>query len=194
MLSRGAKNNAPSYNIKLLEDSQPFIGRLKLHLKRPGRAKAVNFENHYKNLVVVEIARKPYSGEAFPGYEQINIGFRMLETVFSTERPDWKSALENVKGVYLITDLSNGKRYVGSAYGNTGLWSRWACYIQTGHGYNDELTRLITASGKDYARQNFQFALLEYRPMKTDDVAIIEREQYWKSILLTRGEYGYNQN
>jgi hypothetical protein len=30
--------------------------------------------------------------------------------------------LENVKGVYLIVDKSNGKMYVGSAYGDTGIW------------------------------------------------------------------------
>jgi hypothetical protein len=194
VLSRKRVNHAPSYDIEILEDSRPLIGRLKLHLKRPGRAKAVNFENHYKSLVVVEIAPAPYSGEAFPGYEQIDVGFPMLETIFAIQRPDWKAALENVKGVYLITDTSNGKRYVGSAYGDTGIWSRWACYVQTGHGYNDVLTKLIARSGKKHVREHFKFALLEYRPMKTDDNTIIQREQYWKSVLLTRGDYGYNQN
>lgn len=29
---------------------------------------------------------------------------------------------------------------MGSAYGGTGIWSRWACYVATGHGYNDEFT------------------------------------------------------
>jgi hypothetical protein len=31
-------------------------------------------------------------------------------------KADWKAALENVKGVYLIVDRSHGKMYVGSAY------------------------------------------------------------------------------
>lgn len=194
VLSRRPENNASSYEVELLQGSHPLIGRLKLQLKRPGRAKAVNFENHYNNLVVVEIAPLPYSGEAFPGYEQIDIGFPMLETIFAIQRPDWKAALENVKGVYLITDLGNGKRYVGSAYGDTGIWSRWSCYVQTGHGHSDELTKLIASSGKEHARQNFKFTLLEYWSMKTGDNAIVRREQYWKSVLLTRGPYGYNQN
>mgnify|MGYP000203402939 CR=1 FL=1 len=193
VLSR-RRESGPTYDIELLQDSQPFIGRLKLQLKRPGRAKAVNFEKHYNNLVVVEISPTPYSGEAFPGYERIDVGFPVLETVFAIQRPDWKAALENVKGVYLITDESNGKRYVGSAYGDTGIWSRWACYVQTGHGYNDELTKLISTLGKDHARQSFKFALLEHRPMRTDDNVIIQREQYWKDVLLTRGPYGYNRN
>lgn len=173
---------------------RPLIGRLKVQLKRPGRVKAVNFENHYQNLIVVEIAPAPYSGEAFPGYEKIDVGFQMLETIFAIDRPDWKAALENVKGVYLITDKSNGRRYVGSACGDTGIWSRWSCYVKTAHGYNDDLTKLIAQSGREHARQHFSFALLEHRPMKTDDQAIIEREQYWKRVLLTRGDYGYNQN
>lgn len=194
VLSRKPINNAASYEIERLKESEPLIGRLKLQMKRPGRAKAVNFENHYNNLVVVEVAQAPYSREAFPGYEQIDIAFPMLETIFAIQRPDWKVALQNMKGVYLITDTSNGKRYVGSAYGDTGIWARWACYVQTAHGYNDELTKLIAQNGKEHARAHFRFALLEHRPMKTDDNAIIQREQYWKGVLLARGEYGYNRN
>ena len=102
--------------------------------------------------------------------------------------------MENVKGVYLITDISNGKRYVGSAYGGEGIWSRWKSYVETGHGNNKELTRLIKRSGMEYARINFRFALLEHQSMLTDDDFIIERENYWKNILLTRGKYGYNKN
>lgn len=30
--------------------------------------------------------------------------------------------------------------------------------------------------------------------MKTDDLLIILREMYWKDVLLTGGEYGYNKN
>ena len=117
----------------------------------------------------------------------------MLETIFAIQRADWKAALENAKGVYLITDTSNGKRYVGSAYGMTGIWSRWACYIGTGHGNNDDLTRVIKENGIEYARKHFRFALLEHRTPKTDDNILIAREQYWKSVLLSR-QYGYNKN
>lgn len=194
VLSRSTQNHAPSYTVELLDESRPFVGRLKVSLKRPGRAKAVNFENYYDHLVVSEILPQPYTGEAFCGYDAIDIGFSMLESVFAIQRADWKAALENAKGVYLITDTSNGKRYVGSAYGVTGIWSRWASYVGTGHGHTDELTQIIDKCGLDYARRNFRFALLEHRTMKTDDLVIIQREKYWKDVLLTRGEYGYNKN
>ena len=111
------------------------------------------------------------------------------------QRMDWKTALENVKGVYMITDTSNGKRYIGSAYGGSGIWSRWSCYIYTGHGFNDELTQLIAAKGIEHARAQFRFTLLEHFPMRADDRLVIARESYWKTVLLTRRQaYGYNKN
>ena len=83
--------------------------------------------------------------------------------------------------------------YVGSAYGDSGIWARWACYIGTGHGWNDEMVKLINEKGIEYARQHFKFTLLEFRSMNTDDHIIQEREQFWKRILLS-GTFGYNKN
>ena len=71
-----------------LEQSQPYIGRLKISMKRPGRVKAVNLENHYNQLVVSEILPEPYSGEKFPGYDQIDIEFPKLQGVFAMQRSD----------------------------------------------------------------------------------------------------------
>jgi hypothetical protein len=104
---------------------------------------------------------------------------------YEYQKNDWKAALENVKGVYVIVDKSNGKKYVGSAYGDFGIWSRWAVYVGTGHGFNDELTKIISECGIDYARQNFRLSLLEYRSTKIDDNVIIGRESFWKEVLLT---------
>lgn len=194
VLSRKPVNNSHSYKIEHIPEFEPFVGRLKLLFKRPSRAKALNLEKYYSSLVVAEILPEPYTGESFCGYDQIDLGFSMLENLIKQQRSDWKTALENAKGVYLIMDTSNGKKYVGSAYGAAGIWSRWECYVNTGHGYNDELTSLIKQNGIDYARKNFHFAILEYFPMKTDDNSIIKREQYWKRILLSQGKYGYNKN
>ena len=194
VLARKAVDKAHSYEIETVPEYEAFTGRLKITYKRPGRGRALNFENHYKKLVVAEILPVPYSGEVFSGYDKIDIAFPVLENLIKRERLDWKTALANAKGVYLITDVSNGKRYVGSAYGAAGIWSRWQCYAGTGHGYNDELTRLIKRNGLEYARKNFRFSLLEYCGMKTDDQTVITREQYWKQVLLSRGEFGYNKN
>ncbi len=194
VVARSSANHSHSYEVELDQASAEFIGRLKIRFKRPGREQSVKLENYYSEMVVSELLREPYSGQQFCGYENINHDFSVLETVFRSNRPDWKAALENVKGVYLIIDKHNGKKYVGSAYGDFGIWARWRCYIGTGHGWNDELTRLIQKEGIEYARKNFRLALLEYRPARTDDHVIIERENYWKEALLSRGKFGYNQN
>ena len=127
----------------------------------------------------------------FCGYEHVEHSFSQLEAIIKQNKSDWKAALENVKGVYLIVDRSTGKMYVGSAYGDSGIWSRWVCYIATGHGGNDQLTRLIAAKGIGYAREHFYFSILEFRSMRIDDQAIIEREQYWKRVLCSC-QFGYN--
>ncbi len=194
VVGRGTEVSSYSYNIEEIQDYNPYVGRLKVGLKKPSRGRAFRLEKHLEHMVVSEILQQPYSGEAFPGYECINHDLSDLRTVFETEKPDWKAALENVKGVYVITDKSNGKRYVGSAYGDSGIWARWDCYIGTGHGWSDELTKLIGQKGLEYAVKNFRMSLLEYRPMKTDDRAIIEREGFWKNVMLSNGKYGYNKN
>jgi len=108
-------------------------------------------------------------------------------------RPDWKSALSSVKGVYIITDASNGRHYIGSAYGVSGIWSRWDCYIGTGHGWNDGLIKLIRKKGKKYARDNFRFSILEVISKTVSDDYVLERETFWKNALCTR-KHGYNKN
>ncbi|PZQ10790.1 MAG: hypothetical protein DI565_19630 [Ancylobacter novellus] len=118
----------------------------------------------------------------------------MLETIVRIERLDWKTALQNVKGVYLIVDKSSGKKYVGSAYNGVGIWSRWSGYVTSGHGWNVALVELLANKGVAYARENFRMTLLEAWPYRTEDRIIIGRETHWKEALLTRGDFGYNRN
>lgn len=182
------------YDVRLSAAGSGFIGRLKLRSSYKSRTTRVNFENHYSELEVAEILREPYAGRSFPGYEDIDLSFEELEAIVRNERPDWKAALESMKGIYLITDISSGKRYVGSAYGEAGIWSRWTAYVFSGHGGNVELRALVTDPTLQYCRQNFRFALLEHRPRTTADELVIAREGHWKRILFTRGEDGLNRN
>lgn len=182
------------YEVKLEEIGKKFIGRLKLRYKVNFQATRVNFINFYGDLQVSEILREPYSGLVFPGYENIDITFAELEAIVHKGRPDWKLALENMKGVYMITDIKSGKRYVGSAYGDLGIWSRWQNYVDCGHGGNRELKKLLSREGEGYARLNFKFTLLENHLAKVHDETVIHRESYWKEVLLTKGKFGLNVN
>lgn len=180
------------YDTELLDFGKDLIGRLIINFCRPGRQSYLNLEKWVDKLEVVEILRKPYTVKEFPGYENVLIDFDLLKTIIDKEEPSWKTALSSVKGVYIITDKSNGKIYVGSAYGEASFWSRWSLYAKNGHGGNKKLKKLISEKGLEYA-SNFQFSILEVRPNITEDEGIIAREAHWKSILKSR-EFGYNEN
>ena len=194
VLARGGDNNAHSYTVELTPQGSDLIGRLKIRFARTGRAKAIKLENYVGGFIVDEVLKSSYTGRVFPGYENITLDFHELEAIIRMSKPDWRGALLNVKGIYVIFDKSNGMKYVGSAYGDTGVWSRWATYVNTGHGNNDELTTIIEQHGLEYARVNFRVSLLEYRPARTDDQVLIDRENYWKVALMSRRPYGYNLN
>ena len=189
------------YEVELTEQGQNFIGRLKLHASYRAMNVRVKLEKHYdveqndicKILKVQEILREPYSGRLFPGYENIDLSFAELETLIRNNRPDWQAALASMKGVYLISDRNTGRQYVGAAYGDMGIWQRWNNYVDTGHGGNVELRRLVNNHGIDYCRKYFQFALLEHRQAHTLDGVIRDREDWWKNILFTRNR-GLNRN
>ena len=180
------------YDTELLNFREDLIGRLIIRFRRPGRQSYLNLEKWVDKLEVVEILRKPYTVKEFSGYENVLIDFDLLKIIIGREEPSWKTALSSVKGVYIITDKSNGKIYVGSAYGEDSFWSRWSLYAKNGHGGNTELKRIISEKGLEYA-SNFQFSILEVRSNITDDEEIIRREAHWKNVLKSR-EFGYNEN
>ena len=180
------------YEVELTAEGEGFQGRLKLGSNYRERATRVKLEGHYSNFEVQEILREPYSGRRFSGFDQIDLSFEELETLVRNNRPDWKAALASVKGIYLISDTNTGKRYVGSASGSDGIWSRWCNYVETGHGGNVKMRAIVSEHTLDYCRKAFRFALLEYRPSSTPDELILTRETFWRTILLTRGERGLN--
>lgn len=186
--------HADRYEVELTDQGEAFLGRLKLRYPYRDRTTRPAMERHYEGFEVQEILREPYSGRAFPGFDDIDLSFDELATLMRNDRPDWRAALENMKGVYLITDGQTGRRYVGSAYGDQGIWSRWRNYVETGHGGNVELRNLVDERGLDYCRAHFRFALLEHRTSRTADETIISRESFWKRVLLTRGDGGFNRN
>jgi hypothetical protein len=93
-------------------------------------------------------------------------------------------------GLYLITDTSSGKVYVGSAYGHEGIWQRWSNYCKNGHGGNKELKALLQAKGKEYASY-FQFSLLEICDLDASEEVVLPREKHWMEVMCSR-EFGLN--
>jgi hypothetical protein len=183
-----------SYDVELREEVPPgCVGRLKLAFRLPGRTIRLRFENVIDQIEVAGILPLPYAGQPFPGHDSINIPLRQMETVYAQQRADWKNALEHMKGVYVIHDRTSGKPYVGSAYGDTGIWARWGQYVASVHGGNIDLRALVDRDGDERVRDNLVFALLEYWPMRTWDDIVLQRESYWKDVLMSR-TFGHNSN
>ncbi|MCG1690134.1 GIY-YIG nuclease family protein [Staphylococcus epidermidis] len=187
------------YELTLMEDYKEYRKRLIVKLKKPiGRDL---YNRLYKNIQdtlepeVYEIAPNTKLGH-FPGYQNVTLSHPQMQQIILRNEPSWKQALMNVKGVYVITDLSNGKLYIGSASGNTdGIWQRWSDYanIENLTGGNKLLNEIKLDKGKDYIVNNFQYSILEIFDTKTKADTIINRENYWKNVFCTR-KHGMNFN
>lgn len=176
------------YEHEQIEKYKKYFGRLIIKFHKNNAYVTLKGE-HIDRFYVKELLPDIFDNDNFPGYDRVNISWEELSRVL--EKDTWKTALQNQKGVYLITDVSNGKRYVGSAYGKDMLLGRWNDYVKIGHGNNKELKNLSF----DYIKENFRYSILDIFKSTTNDNIIIEREGWWKEVLLSRDEkYGYNRN
>ncbi len=181
--------NAVGYEWEPLAEYENLIGRLVVRYHNSVQAviRKADSNGFIDDLIVETILSDVYDGNLFPGYDNVMISWRKLAQVINND--SWKTALQNQKGVYLITDRKTGKLYVGSAYGDLMLLGRWQNYIKTGHGGNKKMLPLSF----DYIKDNFWFSILEVYRGSTDDNFIIQRENHWKEVLGTR-LFGYNDN
>jgi hypothetical protein len=180
------------YDTRLLDIHEDLIGRLIIAYNKKDRQSYRLLETVYKDFTFVEILRNRVKIEGFPGFEKVNVSFSKLRFIVENEDKSWKSALSNVQGVYLISDRSNGKLYIGAAYGEHAFWNRWGEYIANGGGGNVDLIELLKEKGFEHT-SNFNFSILEVHSKPTNQDFITQREKHWKNVLLTK-EFGYNKN
>ena len=186
-------HNSEKHEIELTNLFEEYIGRLKIQIPLSNRIRDRYLEKVYDEMIVKEILPASYTGEEFLGYENINLSFKMLKNIINSDEKSWRKALENILGIYLITDSLNGKLYVGSAYGENGLWSRWKEYTATGHGGNKKLQKVSKNMGIDYLFENFSMSLLEVIPPNKTIDYVLKREKHWKKCLSSQN-HGYNEN
>ena len=138
------------------------------------------------NPEIYELAPSTKLG-AFPGYNNVLLTHKDLQTIFRMEAPEWKTALSCVKGVYCITDTSNGQLYIGSASGNDGgIWQRWSSYADVNNltGGNKTFEEIKSSNG-NHIIEDFTYSILEIFDMRTKRDDIIRREEYWKRVFKT---------
>lgn len=169
-----------------------LTGRAVVEYRRRFRASYLRGDTCSRDLHVAEIRPHRLTVGDFPGYASARLSHQLLCTIVRDSPAAWVSALSHVAGVYLITDRATGKLYVGSAYGDQGIWQRWQQYARTGHGGNRELRAVLREHGADY-RRHFQFALLEICDRQASKEHVVNRECHWKDVMCSR-EFGYNSN
>ena len=171
-----------------------YYGRTIVKFHKAFQTQGVNYEKVKDQLEVCQILPDTFDDDDFLGYDKVKLSYRQLKSILDRHKKDWIAALENQKAVYLITDLNNGKLYVGSATSETGmLLHRWQDYALNCHGGNKELKKIVDEKGIKYVQDNFQYSILENYNAKIDDETIKARESWWKEILQTK-KYGYNDN
>jgi len=175
------------YEYKEVKEYQKYVGRLVVKFKNKAQTMIRNAESVIDDCHVSQILPETFDNDIFPGYDKVNLSWTEMNRVL--EKANWQTALQNQKGVYLITDISNGKKYIGSAYGENMILGRWKSYIQNGHGGNIGLKKLSF----DYIKNNFKYSILDIYKSTTIDTLIIDRENWWKEVLQSR-RFGYNEN
>lgn len=179
--------NDIGYEFEVLPEYDKYIGRLIVKFKNKAQTMIRNSKSVINDCYVSQILPDTFDNDLFPGYEKVNLTWLEMNRVI--EKDNWKTALQNQKGVYLLTDISNGKMYVGSAYGENMILGRWRAYVKNGHGGNIGLKQLSF----EHIKQNFKYSILDIYKSTTDDQTIIIRESWWKDVLQSR-QFGYNEN
>lgn len=180
------------YTTELAPGQDELIGRVVVRYAKSFRNSYPVYETCGESLEVVELKKERASISSFPGYKNVLLKKQELDVVVSQTLESWRAALSSVSGVYVIVDRSSGKQYVGSAYGEGGIWSRWCEYSSSGHGGNKELKSLLTQQPAGYSSQ-FQFSILEVCDLSFSKDQVIARESHWKNALCSR-EHGLNGN
>lgn len=177
------------YQMEMIPGLDELVGRIIIHYQRSGRNSYIWYKET-QSYTVQEIRPKPIGLASFPGYRNIIIMHRDLQTIMNKVPKDWHTALTHMNGIYVITDTLTGNQYVGQATGSAGIWHRWKNYAHTGHGGNVHLKQLIQTHGPTYA-EHFQYAILETMEMHATTEEIHAREQHWMRVLRTH-QHGLN--
>jgi hypothetical protein len=180
------------YKTELLPGQDDLVGRIVVRYKREFRSSYIWGNKYGSHLEVAKLLELPFAIEGFKGYNGVRLSHKILKMIVHSSEESWRSALSSVSGVYLVMDSETGKGYVGSAYGEGGIWQRWSRYADKGHGGDAELIALLEEKGTSYA-EHFQYAVLEIAdPLDTKE-QVLARENHWKEVLMSR-KFGYNSN
>lgn len=135
-----------------------------------------------RNQILIDaVLEQSTLDEEMPPWDALSLTWEELKVLPRR----WKAALAEWRGIYFIFDVSDGKGYVGSAYGTDNIVGRWLNYAASGHGGNKELRKRDP--------RNFRFSILQRASPDMEANDVIRLEAKWKDRLHTR-KYGLNEN
>lgn len=137
---------------------------------------------HENTMPIHAITEESNFSPPMPHWRDLLIKWQEISTLPQS----WRVALSHWRGIYFIYDSSDGKGYVGSAYGANNLIGRWDYYSQVGHG---DVVDLI-----DRDPRNFTFSILERVAPGADIAEVVSIENSWKKRLHTYAPQGMNLN
>ena len=133
---------------------------------------AIKFLNLDKLIFV------PANINPFKNKKPVSSVHRLSMLKIALNDPTWIGALKNVKAIYAITDISNGKLYIGSACGNGGLFGRWSDYINNLTGGNQEFEDIKKINGEDYIKKILNILSLKFLILRPN------KNTYWKEKII----------
>jgi hypothetical protein len=168
------------FDLDLLNTYASWKGKLIVGWPPPERSW---WRRAHRNVIpVLAILEESAFGAAMPEWDRLDLTWDELSVIPSR----WQAALSQWRGIYFIFDNSDGKGYVGSAYGAENLLQRWRSYGRSGHGGN----RLLLQRDP----KNFRFTILQRVSPDMDADDVMQVEASWKERLHTRAPRGLNDN
>ena len=188
---KDGEKNWYEYGTKEITGIDHLVGRVVVQFRKRFIAAYLIGPKYIDKLLVSEIRDKRMRVTDFPGYNAVNISYRALRTIVRKNMPQWKSALSNVGGVYLVTDTHTGKLFVGSTVTGDSIWHQWVSFAINGHAEIKPLRRVLSREEGDY-QFNFQFSILEICDLNASRDYVLSREEHWKQALQAQ-LFGYNE-
>ena len=168
------------FGLRLTEWQAQWSG--KLIVEWPGLERSWYRWLDRNSFPIAAIAEESRFRTPMPIWSDIALDWRQLAILPS----DWRAALSQWRGIYLIIDQSDGMQYVGSAYGAENIMQRWNEYARSGHGGNKWL--------RTREPNQFRFSILQRVSPDLPDAEVIALENSWKVRLRSRAPFGFNEN
>lgn len=142
------------------------------------------------NKPIFELLPKNYVKD-FPGFYNFTLNHDELVKLIAhpDSNREWQRMLSSVSGVYIILHQESGRQYIGSAYGENGIWGRWKRYSKSPSGDNLLLKQLIEE--KPDAHKFFRFSVLRVLESGATKDDVLKHESLIKIKLGSR-TFGLN--